>query len=98
MNDKAKKEEDTWTEEIEVAGSELVECVRELIQEGNVCRLIIRNPSDEVLLEVPLTTGLAVSGAVTLLAPVGAALGALAALLAKVKVGVVRTMDEEDEK
>jgi len=97
MNDEIKKEEDTWTEEIEVAGSELVGCVKDLIQEGNVCRLIIRNPNDDVLLEVPLTTGIAVGGVVTLLAPVGAALGALAALLAKVKVGVVRTTGEEDE-
>ena len=97
MNDEGKKEESTWTEEIEVAGSELVECVKELIQEGTVCRLIIRNPNDEVLLEVPLTTGLAIGGVVTLLAPVGAALGALAALLAKVKVGVVRTTGEDEE-
>jgi len=50
-----------------------------------------------VLLEVPLTTGLAIGGVVTLLAPVGAALGALAALLAKVKVGVVRTTGEDEE-
>jgi hypothetical protein len=49
------------------------------------------------MLEVPLTTGVAVGGVVTLLAPVGAALGALAALLAKVKVGVVRTTGEDEE-
>jgi hypothetical protein len=40
---------------------------------------------------VPLTTGVAVGGAITLLAPVLAALGAMAALLARVKVEVVRT-------
>jgi len=77
-------------EEVTLAGSELVEYVKRLIAEGNVRRLIIRKPSGEVLVEVPLTAGVAVSGALTLMAPVLAALGALAALLAQVRVEVVR--------
>jgi Domain of unknown function (DUF4342) len=85
------EDEHTWTEQIEIAGSELVERTKELIAEGNVRRLIIRNPDDEKLLEVPLTTGVMVGGAFTVLAPVLAALGAMAALLARVKVEVVRT-------
>lgn len=85
------EEERTWTEQIEVAGSELVGRVKELISEGNVRRLIIRNSDDDKLLEVPLTAGVMVSGAFTLLAPVLAALGAMAALLARVKIEVVRT-------
>lgn len=36
----------TWTEEIEVAANELVDRVKELVQEGNVRRLIIRTPDD----------------------------------------------------
>jgi hypothetical protein len=52
--------------------------------------LIIRTSEDEKLLEVPLTTGVVVGGAFTLLAPVLAALGAMAALLARVKIEVVR--------
>jgi hypothetical protein len=94
------QEEHTVTEQIEIAASELVERTKELINEGNVRRLIIRNQDDEVLLEVPLTTGVAVGGVVTLVAPVLAALGALAALLTHVKVEIVRTRrnesDEED--
>ena len=85
------EDEHTWTENIEIAGSELVGRTKELIAEGNVRRLIIRDQDDEKLLEVPLTTGVAVGGALTLLAPVLAALGAMAALLARVKVEVVRT-------
>src|SRR5918998_4151794 len=85
------EDEHTWTEQIEIAGSELVDRSKELIAEGNVRRLIIRNPEDEKLLEVPLTTGVAVGGVVTLLAPVLAALGAMAALLTHVKVEIVRT-------
>jgi hypothetical protein len=84
------EDEHTWTEQIEIAGSELVDRTKELIAEGNVRRLIIRNPDGEKLLEVPLTTGVVVGGAFTLLAPVLAALGAMAALLARVKVEVVR--------
>lgn len=92
------EDEHTWTEQIEIAASELVDRTKELIEEGNVRRLIIRNPDDEMLLEVPLTTGVAVGGVVTLIAPVLAALGAMAALLTHVKVEIVRTRrDERDE-
>jgi hypothetical protein len=80
-------------EEITLAGGELVDSVKRLIAEGNVRRLIIRKPDGEVLVEVPLTAGVAVSGALTLMAPVLAALGALAALLAQVRVEVVRGPD-----
>ena len=73
------KEEHAWIEQIEIAASELVDRTKELIEEGNVRRLIIRNQDDDVLLEVPLTTGVAVGGVVTLIAPVLAALGAMAA-------------------
>src|ERR687893_2178413 len=89
--------EHTWTEQIEIAGSELVDRTKELIAEGNVRRLIIRTPDDEKLLEVPLTTGVVAGGAFTLLAPVLAALGAMAALLARVKVEVVRTEQKDEE-
>ena len=85
------KEERTWTEQIEVAGSDLVDHAKKLIAEGNVRRLIIRNSDDEKLLEVPLTAGVMVGGAFSLIAPVLAALGAMAALLARVKIEVVRT-------
>jgi hypothetical protein len=87
------KQHRSMREEVTLAGSELVEYVKRLIAEGNVRRLIIRKPSGEVLVEVPLTAGVAVSGALTLMAPVLAALGALAALLAQVRVEVVRGPD-----
>lgn len=93
---KEQKEKRTWTEEIEITANELVDRVKDLLQQGNVRRLIIYKSSGEVLLEVPLTTGVAVGGIVTLFAPVLAALGAMAALLvAKVKVRIIRT-DKDD--
>lgn len=91
MDEQEKKEERTWTEKIESAGGELVDRVKELIAEGNVRRLIIRNQNDEILLQVPLTAGVVVGGALTVFYPVLAALGAMGALLARVKIEIVRT-------
>ena len=96
MTEPSKQEGRTWTEEIEINAGELVDRVKKLIEEGNVRRLIIRKPNDEILLEVPLTAGVAVGGVVTFFAPVLAALGALAALLAEVKIQIVRTNGEQD--
>jgi hypothetical protein len=81
---------------VTLAGSELVDFVKQLIEEGNVRRLIIRKPGGETLLEVPLTAGIAVSGALTLMAPVLAAIGALAALVAKVQVDIIRGGDPDE--
>jgi hypothetical protein len=85
-----KKGSRTWTEEIQIMGSELVDRVKELIQEGNVRRLIIRNQNDQVLLEIPLTAGVAVGSVLTIFTPILVALGAMASLLAKVKIEIVR--------
>jgi hypothetical protein len=97
MDHATEEDENTFTEKIEIAASDLVERSKELIEEGNVRRLIIRNQDDEVLLEVPLTAGVVVGGAVTIVAPVLAALGALAALLTHVKIEVVRTRKDETD-
>lgn len=89
MNDKPEGER-TTVEEIEISGSQVVDRVKELIAEGNVRRLIIRTSKDETLLEIPLTTGVAIGGLVTFFTPLIAALGAMAALLANVKIQIVR--------
>lgn len=80
-------------EEITVAGGQLVEKVKELIQQGSVRRLIVRRASGETLIEVPLTVGLGVAGLLTLLAPVLAALAALAALFAQFRIEIERDPD-----
>ena len=98
---KPRMEERTWIEEIEIAGSELVGRVKELIAEGNVRRLIIKKQNGDLLIEIPLTAGVAVGGVFTVVAPVLAALGAMAALVARVKVEVVRVeggKEKEGEK
>ena len=86
-----------WVEEIEVAGSDLVERVKSLVAEGKVRRLIIRNANHEVLLEVPLTPAVVVGGAATIINPVLAALGALAALIARLKIEIVRVEDIDEK-
>lgn len=96
MAKRPKKIDKSRSEETVVAGSELVERIKAIAQEGNVRRLIIRKPSDETLLEVPLTAGVVAGGGLILLAPVIAALGAFAALLSEVKVQIVRVDDDND--
>ena len=76
----------TFKETIEVKGEELVGKVKALIAEGNVRRVRIRQ-QQRTIAEFPLTAG--VVG--TVLAPVLAALGALAAILAECTIEVERT-------
>jgi hypothetical protein len=92
----AVSEERTWVEEIEIAGNELVDRVKELIQEGNVRRLIIRRSDGTTLMEIPLTAGVVAGGVVTVFAPLLAALGALAALVAEIRLEIVR-VDQGDQ-
>lgn len=76
----------TRTEEIRVRGEELLAKARELVREGNVRRLIIKNDQGMTIIEVPLTVG--VLGAALL--PVWAAIGAVAALAADCTIVVER--------
>lgn len=73
-------------EEFTVEVDDLIEKVKELLHEGNVTRIIIKDEKDTVLLEIPATIG--IIGVV--LAPWLAALGAIAALAANCKIVVER--------
>src|SRR5688500_15344661 len=75
--------------EIKVAGSQLVDRVRDLIEEGNVRRIGIRR-GDKTLLEIPLTVGVGAGAAAVLVSPVLAALGAFAALVSEITIVVER--------
>ena len=74
------------TEEIQVMSANLVEKVKELIHEGNVRRVLIKNEEGHTLVEIPVT--LAVIGAVA--APTLAAVGGIAAAVTKCRVVVER--------
>lgn len=73
-------------EEFRVDGEELLRKVKELINEGNIRRITIKNKDGKTIMELPLTIG--VVGAV--LAPVLAAVGAIAALVTECTVIVER--------
>jgi hypothetical protein len=74
-------------EEFRVSGEAVVAKVKELVREGNVRRISIKNDDGRTLLEIPLTIG--VIG--TVLLPVWAALGAMAALVANLTIAVERS-------
>jgi CBS domain-containing protein len=71
-------------EEFSVSADDLIERVKQLLHEGNITRIIVKDEKGNVLLEIPATVG--VIGAV--LAPWLAALGVIAALVTKCKIVV----------
>jgi len=78
--------EKTRTEEITLDGEKLVSTVKELVREGNIRRISVRNREGRTLIDIPLTVG--VVGAVLL--PTLAALGAIAALVTECTIIVER--------
>ncbi|HNY59560.1 MAG: DUF4342 domain-containing protein [Bacteroidales bacterium] len=74
------------TNTFKVSGEELLKKIREIIHEGNVNRIIIKNEEGRTYLEIPVTIGMI--GAFIM--PVFAAIGALAALAANFTIEVVR--------
>src|SRR4030067_2055096 len=74
------------SEEYKVSGKEVVDRVRELLHEGNVTRIIVKDDAGKTLLEIPATVG--VIGVV--LAPWLTALGVIAALVPTCGMGASR--------
>jgi len=70
-------EQKVRTEEFQVSGDMLVAKIKELLHEGNIRRVIIKNEEGRILIDIPLTLG--VVG--VLVAPQLAAIGAIAALI-----------------
>jgi len=81
------KKMENFKEEFKVKSEEVIGKVKELMHEGNVRKLIIKDEEGKVYLEIPVTLGLI--GAI--LAPTLAAVGALAAMVANLKIEVIRT-------
>ena len=77
------------TEEFRLEGGKVLDKVKELIHAGNVRRIILKNEEGKVYLEIPLTVGLV--GAALL--PVLAAVGALAAIVARLVIVVEKVED-----
>lgn len=84
-------------EEFKVTGSDLLNTVRELISEGNVRRVVLKNQTGTTLLDIPLTAGVAATIVTAAFSPVLVAVGAIAGLLTQVTVGVDRTESATDD-
>ena len=77
-------EENVRREEFKVSGEALVDKIKELVHKGNIRRIILKDKSDRMLIDIPLTVG--VIGA--LLAPQLAAIAAIAALVSNATIVV----------
>lgn len=75
--------------EFKVKGKELLSKIEEIIKEGNVRRIIIKDTDGKTFIEIPLSIG--VIGVIA--APIVAAIGALAGVVAKFTVEVIKTDD-----
>jgi hypothetical protein len=84
INHKEVEMSEVRTEEFRVNGEELLGKIKQLIHEGNIRRIIIKDREGKVLIEFPLTLG--VVGVV--LAPTLAAVGAIAALVTEATIVV----------
>ncbi len=82
----------TRWEEMSVTGDQLVATVKNLVREGNIRRIVIKNEEGRVYLEIPLTVG--VVGSVLL--PVFAAIGALAAIASGLTIAVEKIVEPGD--
>lgn len=76
----------TTKETFSINGEQLLKKIKELIEEGNVRKVTIKDKSGKELMSFPLTVG--VVGAV--IAPILAAVGALAALIGECTIAVER--------
>jgi hypothetical protein len=77
------------TEEFKVSGGEILNKIKELLHEGNIRRIILKDEQGKTFLEIPLTVGIV--GAA--LVPVVAAVGTIAALVSKLTIVVEKVSD-----
>lgn len=84
-----KEQERSKTEEFRLTGGEILNKVKEIIHQGNARRIILKDEQGKTFLEIPLTVG--VVGAIV--APILAAVGAIAALASNLTIIVVKTDD-----
>ena len=80
------KKKNTTKEEIVIDADKVVGAVKKLIKEGNARQIIIQNEKGKTMLEIPVTVG--AIGAV--IVPIVAAIGALAALMTKCKIIIIK--------
>jgi hypothetical protein len=81
-------EQKVRVEEFSISGDALVGKIKELIHQGNIRRITIKNEEGHTLIEIPLTIGV-VGGVVgTAMFPIVAAIGAIGALVAHLTIAI----------
>jgi hypothetical protein len=75
------------TQEFSVTGEQVVEFLKKVLHEGNIRRIVLKDESGKALLEIPVTIG----GVGVLLLPAWAAIGAAAALVAKMTIVIEKS-------
>jgi hypothetical protein len=83
-------QERTRTETFKIDGGQVLDKIKELIHQGNIRRILLKNEDGRTLIEIPLTLG--VVGAALL--PVFAAVGALAAVATRMVIVVEKTGED----
>jgi Domain of unknown function (DUF4342) len=84
----AKTEEKIEVEEFTITGDALVAKIKELIHQGNIRRIILKNEQGRILIEIPLTVGVVGSVLSAALFPVMAAVGAIGAMVAHLTIAI----------
>lgn len=74
----------------------MISKIKELLKAGNVRHLIIKDMNGKTIVEIPLNTGIVISGVVTLMSPLLAVLGALTGVFAKVRVEIIRAKNSDN--
>lgn len=90
----ANQKKSTRTEEFKVSGEDIMRKIKELIAEGNIRKISIKNKENKIIAEFPLTLG--VVGGVLL--PVLASIGTIIALVSECTISVEREAEEKAEK
>jgi hypothetical protein len=85
--------ETTRREEFKIDGKSLMDTLEDLLHQGNIRRVTVRNNKGKTFFDIPLTVG--VVGAA--LVPAAAAIGAVAALAAELTIAVERVEDKSAE-
>ncbi len=87
-------DEKVKVEEFKISGDVLVGKIKELIRQGNIRRIILKNESGQTLIEIPMTVGVIGSVISAALFPVIAAVGVIGAMVARLTVVIERIESE----
>jgi hypothetical protein len=85
---------ESYQESFKVSGDDILAKIKEILKEGNARRIVIKNDKDEIIMEFPVTIG-AVG---IILAPLFAAVGAIAALASSCTIVVEKKVSQDENK